>query len=174
MKKISSYEIALSGLACAMATASLTLGIYVDVLILTAYLLAGVALMLPLAKRCWWGYVLAYIATCLLTFIFTSWKFWDLLPFIAFFGLHPLVNELQLKTRINRWVACFVKALWFDGAMYLIWLFIFEMTTTISGLDKYMVPIIFVGGTLVFVFYDYAMYKARALVNSLVGRISKK
>lgn len=174
MKKITSRDLALSALACAMATVFLTIGIYVDVLILTAYLFACVALMLPLSRQCWWGYVLAYLATCILTFIFTSWKFWDLLPFIAFFGLHPLVNELQLKTRINRWLACFFKALWFDGAMYLIWRFIFDMTTTISGLDKYMLPIIFVVGTIVFVFYDYAMYKGRTLVNSLVSRISKK
>ena len=91
-----------------------------------------------------------------------------------FFGLHPLINELQLKTKINRWVACFVKALWFDGTMYVIWRFVFAVTTGITFLDQYILPIILIGGTAFFVFYDYAMYKWRAGVNVLVARITRK
>ena len=130
--------------------------------------------MLPLAKRSILGYLLAYGAACILALIFNAGRFWDLLPFIAFFGLHPLVNELQLKTRINRWVACAIKAAWFDSTMYIIWRWVFQMTTTISLVDKYILPIILVVGTIFFVAYDYAMYKWRFAVNRLVNRISKK
>jgi hypothetical protein len=91
-----------------------------------------------------------------------------------FFGLHPLVNELQLKIRINRWVACAIKALWFDVTMYLVWRFIFGMTTTIEFVDQYAIPVILVLGTAFFVFYDYVMYKWRAAVNNLVYRLYKK
>ena len=91
-----------------------------------------------------------------------------------FFGLHPLVNELQLKIKINRWIACFIKALWFDGAMYLIWRFIFSMTTTVAIIDKYFVWILLIVGTLFFVLYDYITYKWRAAVNQLVAKITKK
>jgi hypothetical protein len=91
-----------------------------------------------------------------------------------FFGLHPLVNELQLKTKLNRWVACFLKALWFDGTMYVVWRFVFSMATTIAFVDKFIIPIILIGGTLFFVAYDYLMYKWRAVVNVMVNRISKK
>ena len=101
MRKITSYEIALSGLSCALATALVTVGVYTEILLLSAYLIASIALMLPLSKQSWWGYALSYLATCILTFIFTSWKFWDLLPFVAFFGLHPLMNELQLKLTVG-------------------------------------------------------------------------
>ena len=130
--------------------------------------------MLPLAKRCFGGYILAYLATCILSLIFNAARFWDLLPFIMFFGLHPLVNELQLKIRINRWVACAIKALWFDVTMYLVWRFIFGMTTTIEFVDQYAIPVILVLGTAFFVFYDYVMYKWRAAVNNLVYRLYKK
>ena len=174
MKKISAYEIALSALSCAIATIFLTVGVYSEVLLLTAYMLAGIAMMLPLSKASYWGFGFSYAATCVLTLIFCASRFWDVLPFIMFFGLHPLINELQLKTKINRWVACGVKALWFDGAMYLIWRFVLSMTTTISFVDKYIIPIILVGGTAVFVLYDFVMYKWRAAVNILVRRISKK
>ena len=174
MRKITSYEIALAGLSCALATLLLTVGIYTEILLLTAYLVASIALMLPLAKQSWWGYALSYLATCILTFVFTSWKFWDLLPFVMFFGLHPIMNELQLKFNVNRWVAFGIKAAWFDGAAYLIWRFIFEMTTEISFLDKYMVWVILIFGTAFFLLYDFVAFKWRAIINRLVKRIYKK
>ncbi|MBQ8308997.1 MAG: hypothetical protein IJX96_04095 [Clostridia bacterium] len=174
MKKISSYEIALSALACAIATVFLTVGVYSEVLLFTGYLFSCIALMLPLAKKSYAGYALAYVATCILAFIFNASRFWDLLPFIMFFGLHPLVNELQLKIKINRWLACVIKALWFDLTMYIIWRFVFAMTTTIPFVDQYILPILLVLGSAFFIGYDYLMYKWRAAVNMLVARISKK
>lgn len=174
MKKISAYEVALSALACALATIMLTVGMYSAILLFTGYLFGCIALMMPLAKKSYAGYALAYIATCLLSLIFNAAGFFDLLPFILFFGLHPLVNELQLKIKINRWLACGIKALWFDGTMYLIWKFVFGMTTTIPIIDQYIIPVILIGGTLFFVVYDNMMYKWRYAVNTLVSRITKK
>ncbi len=173
MKKITSHEIALSALACAVATMILTLGIYSDFFLFTGYLLGSVALMLPLAKKSYVGYVLAYLATTILTLLFSSFRFWEVLPFAMFFGLHPLVNELQLKTKINRWVACAIKAAWFDITAYVVWLVLFEMTTAIEWLNAYMVPIIFIVGTAFFAFYDYLFYRCRAVVNVMVARIDK-
>ena len=174
MKKISAYEIALSALACAIATVFLTIGVYSELLLFTGYLFACIALMLPLARKSYWGYGLAYLSTCILSLIFNVARFFDLLPFIMFFGLHPIVNELQLNTKINRWLACGLKALWFDGTMYVIWRFIFGMTTTIPLIDQYILPIILIGGTAFFIFYDYVMYKWRYAVNMLVKRITRK
>lgn len=174
MKKISAHEIALAAMSCAISTILLTVGLYSEILLFTGYLLGCIALMLPLAKQSYRGYVLSYIATSILTLIFGLAKFLDVLPFIMFFGIHPLVNELQLKTKVNRWLACGIKALWFDGTMYVIWRFVFALTTGITILDQYMVPIILVFGTIFFVFYDYAMYKWRAGVNVLVARITGK
>ena len=174
MKKISAYEIALSALSCAIATIFLTIGVYSEILLFTGYLFACIALMLPLAKNSWWGFALAYFATCILSLIFNVARFFDLLPFIMFFGLHPLVNELQLKTKINRWVACGIKALWFDGTMYVIWRFLFGMESTFPIVDRYILPIILILGTGFFVFYDYTSFKCRIAVNQLVARLNKK
>ena len=174
MRKISAYEIALSALSCALSTILLTVGVYSEILLFTGYLFGCVALMLPLAKNSYRGYALSYLATCILSFIFGAGRFLDLLPFVMFFGLHPLINELQLKIKINRWVACFVKAAWFDGTMYVIWRFVFAITTEIPFVDQYFLPILLIFGTAFFIFYDYAMYKWRAGVNTLVARITRK
>ncbi len=173
-KRFSAYEIALSALSCAIATILLTIGVYSEILLFTGYLFSCIALMMPLAKKSYRGYVLAYVATCLLSFLFNPARILDLLPFIMFFGLHPIVNELQLKIKINRWVACIVKALWFDATMFIIWKFLFEATTTLPIVDAYFIPILLIGGTAFFVFYDYVMYRWRTIVNVMVKRISKK
>ncbi len=173
MKKFSTYQIALSALACALATIFLTLGVVSEVLLFTGYMLGGIALMLPLAKQSYLGYVLAFIATCVLSCIFASFRFWDILPFVMFFGLHPLVNELQLKWKINRYVALIVKALWFDLTMFLIWKVVFAITTSIPVIDGYILPIILVVGTVLFWGYDYIMFSWRNIVMRLVRRISK-
>ena len=173
MKKISAHEIALAALSCALSTILLTVGVYSELLLFTGFLFGSIALMLPLAKKSYRGYALSYVSTCILSLIFGAGRFLDLLPFVMFFGLHPLINELQLKTKINRWVACFVKALWFDGSMYVIWRFVFTVTTEISFVDTYFVPLLLVFGTVFFIFLDYAMYKWRAFVNLLVARITK-
>ncbi len=173
MKKISTYQIALSALSCALATLFLTLGVVSEVLLFTGYMLGGIALMLPLAKQSYIGYLLAFIATCILSCIFASFRFWDILPFLMFFGLHPLVNELQGKWKINRYVAFVVKALWFDLTMFLIWKIVFAITTSIPVIDTYILPIILVGGSILFVAYDYVVFGWRQIVERLVRRISK-
>ena len=174
MKKLSSYEIALSALACALAVLFEVIGAYSELLLFTGYLLSAVALMLPLSRKSYRGYVRAYVGARALSLIFASARFWDVVPFIVFFGLHPLVNELQLRTKINTWVACFLKAVWFDLTMYLLWGFLFDVTTVNPLLNKYLIPIIFVAGTAFFVFYDYTMYRARMIVNSLADRFLRK
>ena len=174
MKKISAYEIAIAALSCALATIFLTVGVYSGIFLFTAYLAASIALMLPLCQRSWRGFAFAYVATCLLSLLFASFRFWELIPFVMFFGLHPLVNELQLKTKINRWVACFAKAIWFDGTVYLAWKVVFAITTSIPFVDKYIILIILVVGTAVFIAYDYFMFKWRIWATQMVRRISKK
>ncbi len=173
MRKLTSYEIALSALSCAIATLLLTVGVYSELLLFTGYLLGCIALMLPLAKQSYIGYLLSYIATCILSFIFNAGRFLDLLPFVVFFGLHPLINELQLRTKINRWVACGLKAVWFDATTYLLWRWVFVVTTGFAFLDEYIFWIILTVGSALFIFYDYAMYKWRAVVNTTVARITR-
>ena len=65
-----SFEIALSAIACAIAVCALTLGAYVDFLLAAGFLIAVFALMVPLAKDFVWGYVLALLATVILSFLF--------------------------------------------------------------------------------------------------------
>ena len=175
MKKINAHEIALAGISTAIATVFLAVGNITSVLLFIGYLVGSVALSLPLAKGSYRGYAMAYIATVLLTVLIigSAGYLVDLTPFILFFGLHPLVNELQIRFRFSTATAFLVKVAWFDGAMWLFWWLIVQ-TTGVSWIDAYALPIILVGGTIFFWVYDKTFFRIRAQVFALVKRIYKK
>ena len=174
-KKISAFEIALSAIACAFSTLFLSLGVLNDFLLATGYLVGCFAMMLPLSKGFIVGDVLAYAATVLLTMLFGGISVpWRVMPFILFFGLHPLVNHLQVRFHWNKVVLLIVKIVWFDVAAYLAWRFVFGMTTTFDWIDQYILPVIAVGGSLFFVVYDMLIFRCQRAVDRIVARISKK
>lgn len=185
MKKQShSFEIALSAIACAVATLALTLGSYIDVFLAAGYLLAVFAFMVPLYKDFIWGYVLAFLGTGLLSFLFTGFVvgLWRLLPFVAFFGLHPLVNYLQKKYVKTKWLHVVIflgKAVWFDLAMWLmldcvlIPFFAIDQLTWYQTIEPYLYWVLFLGGTVVFLVYDYLIFLCQRSVNAAMQRIRR-
>lgn len=180
-KPAKSFEIALSAIACAVAAVSLTVGSYVDVLLATGYILAVFALMVPLSKEFVWGAALAFLGAVLLSFMFCGFSVIKLLPFLAFFGLHPIANFLQKKFVKNKWLylpVFLVKALWFDAAMLLCW---FVLLPVMGGsehswypyAEQYLYLIVFLGGTLFFAAYDFMMFLCQKSVNKIVFRIRR-
>lgn len=174
-KKISAFEIALSAIACAFSTLFMSLGVLNDFLLATGYVAGCFALMLPLSKGFIVGDVLAYAATVLLTFLFGGIAVpWRVLPFVLFFGLHPLLNHLELRFRWNKILLLAVKVVWFDVTAYLVWRFLFGMTTSFDWVDEYILPVIAVGGSLFFVAYDFCIFRCQCAVDKLIARIDKK
>lgn len=98
MKK-NSHETALSAISCAFSTIAMTIGTLYSPMLFTGYLLACLCMMLPLSKGYYKGAVLCFVATNVLTLLFNGFNFFDTLPYTVFFGLHPVVNELQTHLR---------------------------------------------------------------------------
>lgn len=181
-KRPTSFEIAISGISCAVAVACLSLGIISIYFVFTGYMLGIVALMVPLSKNCYLGDFLAYIGTCILTLIFgAAAGFWKLVPFIMFFGLHPLINALQKKLNINKWLALFIKAVWFDCTLIVAYFLVFGGViggyllpeAVYNVINDYIYLFIFTLGTVFFVLYDYLIFKCQAAINFIVGKIKK-
>lgn len=181
-KNSKSFEIALSGVASAIAVIFLSLGILSGWLTATGYFFGVLALMLPLSRNFYAGGFAAYAATCILTLIMgVAGRFWDLVPFIMFFGLHPLANALQDKYKINNWIALAVKAVWFDCTIIAAYFLIYggmlgggflpqEIYDTVN---KYIYLFIFTVGTLAGVVYDFLVRRVQKLINALVARIKR-
>lgn len=175
-----SFQIALAGISCALAVAALVIGYYSQFIIASMFVVAEVALMIPLSKQFIAVDLLAYLATVILGLFVSGFlgQPWLFVPFIMFFGLHPVVNCLQLKYSVNRWLALIVKIIWFD-AMLFVW---FYALGRVMGLDDnefiqriypYLWIIILVGGSLLLWVYDYIMFKVQIWINRLVYKIKK-
>lgn len=183
MKKYShSFEIALSAISCAVAVVLLLVGFWSNILLASGYLFAMVALMVPLSKQFYRGGALAYLGTVILAIVMgAAARFWDLVPFIMFFGLHPLVNSLQVKFNINKWIALAVKTVWFDFTLWVAYILIFGSllggsmadTEFFRFVNKYIYLFIFVGGSFIFFPYDYLVFKTQMTVDKLIYRIRK-
>lgn len=177
-----SFQIALSAISCAVASAFLALGILSGYLLALGYLVGILALMVPISKQFYLGGFLAYAGTCILAFILGAARsFWDLVPFIMFFGLHPLVNSLQIRFKINRWLALAVKAVWFIGTLFAgYFMMVYGViggailnTQFYQSIKNYIYIIIPVAGALFFFVYDYLIFRCQIMINSLIYRIRK-
>lgn len=188
-KNNKSFEVALSGIACALCVIFLSLGILSGWLLATGYCVGIIALMLPLSKGFYKGGFLAYLAACVLTVIMgAAAKFWDIVPFIMFFGLHPLLNFFQrrLSQKFNRkiltGIICyFVKALWFDATLLVGYCLVYGGVLggalfpqqVYDVVNQYIFVVIFVGGTVAFALYDFLVFKCQSAVDRLVSKIKR-
>lgn len=98
-----------------------------------------------------------------------------------FFGLHPIANALQLRFKINRWLALAVKAVWFDCTLIVGYYLVFGgllggsllPQSVYEVVNKYIFVFIFTLGTVICFVYDYLAFKCQIAINLLVGRIKK-
>lgn len=185
-----SFEIALSGIACAVSVIFLSLGILSGWLLGTGYFVGIIALMLPLTKKFYLGDFLAYLGTCVLTVVLgAAAKFWDLVPFVMFFGLHPLINSLQKsgdgKTKLNAVlykILCFIaKALWFDGTLIVGYFLVYGGVlggslfpeNVYEVINRYIYLLIFTVGTAIFFVYDHLIFRCQRALDYFMSRIRK-
>ncbi len=176
MKKPSkSFEIALSAIACAFAAAFLMLGTLNPFLLAAGYLVAAFALMVPLAKNFVWGASLCYLAAGLIALPLALWK---IIPYFVFFGLHPIVNYLQKryvhKTPLK--ILCLIgKTVWFDFAMWLSYYVLTSMAGLVFAdwINEFFYYVIFIGGSICFVFYDLAIFYCQRSADIAIRRIRR-
>ena len=175
-----SFEIALSAVSCSLAVIFLWVGTLTSWVLATGYLMAEICLMLPLAKNFYAGDALAYLGTCVLTVLLGAiGQVWLLVPFIMFFGLHPLANSLQLRFKINKWLAYAIKAVWFDFTLWVMYILVFDCLAGAPDneiyniIRQYALLFIFAGGSVIFFVYDYIMFKVQMWINAFVYRIKK-
>lgn len=169
------FEIALSAIACAAAAGFLMLGSVSPFLLVTGYLVATFAVMVPLSKDFWWGSALCYLAAGLIALPVSLWK---VVPYFVFFGLHPIINRIQahfVKKKPLIALCEVIKAVWFDLAMWLSWI----VLTRMAGMpfpeyiETYFYYILFIGGTIFFVIYDVLIFACQKSVDVIIRRIRK-
>ena len=168
----SAKTIALSGVSAALCAVFITLGSYIAVIDLSCFMFAGFALMLPLYKKSLVGGVAAYIAGGLIGLLFSGMNFFTVLPYFVWFGLHPILNFIQVRYKINKYLAFGVKLLIFNLAIFIILRFTMLFVTKWDFINE-REYIFYIAGSVFFIFYDMAVMYIQRAIDAMLGRVVK-
>lgn len=172
-----SFQIALASVSCAIATVVMAVCINLSFAFASGWLLASIALMIPLSKDMRLGAVLAYVATVLLCLPFGGIaQFYKLFPFLAFFGLHPFINYMQRQFHIRYWIAFIVKVVWFVLVMEFTWVLfdsVVQINLPFQWMNDWIYVLIGVSSAILFLIYDRLMMRCQQLVNYYVSKIDR-
>ena len=144
--------------------------------------MAVFALMVPLSKDFIWGAALAFVGSALLAFLFYGFSIFKLVPYLLFFGLHPIISHIQLKYVKHKWLHALIvlaKAVWFILSMWLSFellavpFFELDETTWYEIVMQYFHYILWFGGAVFFLIYEVLMYLCKKSVNALIKRIRR-
>ena len=115
--------IALSAISAAIALLLLIAGAFFEILDISCLFFASLAIMLPLTKNSRAGAFLAYLASGILGFILTGMRLQIIIPYVLFFGLHPIINDFLQKKNVNRILGAVLKTMWFVGVLFIVYYF---------------------------------------------------
>lgn len=166
-----SKKITISAISTALSIVLLVFGAFVPMFDLSCIFLSSIIIMLPLYKKTIKGALFSYFATILLSFIFTGGRFEIIITYAAFFGLHPIVNELQIIKKWNKWLLFILKAVWFIGSLFLIY-YLTEMFTDLNEkFVKFINILIPIVGFIFFIIYDSCIFYFRRCLEKILKRI---
>ncbi len=163
--------IAVSSLATALGVVFLTMGAYFQSFDLSALFMSSLMIMLPLTKNSFKGAFLTYFATGLLVFLFAMSRFYIAILYFAFFGLHPIVNFIQLRKGKKLWFLYPIKCLWMIGVCFLMYYAFTMFIVENPFLTNFMPIIIVVVGFIFYIVYDFIMIRFQKMSFSLVKRL---
>ena len=163
--------IAVSALSTALGVVFLTIGAYIQSFDLSALFMASLMMMLPLTKKSYKGALLTYFATGLLVFLFAMARFYIAILYFGFFGLHPIINHVQLQKGNKLWFLYPIKCLWFIGVCFLMY-YVFTMFIVENPfLTKYIPMIIVMVGIIFYIVYDIIMIRFQKMSFMIVKRL---
>ena len=170
MKK--SKLIALSAVSTAFATIFLVMGAYISVFEYSGIFMASLCMMIPLTKKSVWAGLMTYMATALLCLLFIGGRWVIAITFAMFFGLHPLANYFFENKKIKWVIALPIKEVWFLGTLLFLYFFFQEFVAfEFEWAQKYALPILLIGGGLLFIAYDFIMIRFQRYLDIIVKKL---
>ena len=166
-----SKVIALSGLSSAFALIFIIIGGYFPTFDISCLFMASLMVMIPLAKDTLKGAILCYISVFLLSFIFTFGHFEVSIAYGLFFGLHPIVNYIQVKKIKKTWLITAIKTVWFLIVAFLMFYLLKMFIVENELINKFLPLIILFGGSILFIVYDYIMLRFQRNLNVIIKRL---
>ena len=166
-----SKKITISAVATALSVVLLIVGTFFPTFDLSCVFLCSIIIMLPLYKKTITGAFLSFIATSILASVLTFFRFNIIIPYVCFFGIHPIINEIQLVKKWNKWIMLLIKTIWFVGALFLMYFFTDIFVDFSDKIQKIIYYVLIIGGALFFIIYDEAIFYFRRTLEKVLKRI---
>lgn len=162
-----SYQVALGGVTCALGVIFMVLSYYFQIGDLPLMALSSLMLLMPLKKGMFKTAGLCYVAVSLLTFLLTGY-FVAIIPYLVFFGLHPIEIALFDRYRIHRVLQALIKLIHCNAALFVIFTFTTIFVTTGEGFPLWAYYLV---GNLTFFLYDWLIVRIYSKLNYYLDRI---
>lgn len=168
--KLSARITALSGMLAAVALVIQLLASLIPSGWTALAAVAGLAVAVAVSAAGYTSAVLCYVVSGLLSLILIPAKHVAVL-YVCLFGIYPLLKSLfeKLKWRVLEYV---LKLAFFNlilGLLYLLgYQLFFQSAVAAWSYPLHFVPVLFVGGSVVFLAYDYAFSKVMALLQARI------
>ena len=150
------YEIALGGIASAMALLLVWLSVVVPYGTIALYLCASIALLVPLTQKYYIATISAYIVSSLLAFAIVG----DILlisGYVVYFAPMSIVSAIMTEKKVKWYISIPVKIAFISGALA----FLYYVAGTIMVSDKIMEKVEFwmveLVGVVVLLLIDFLM-----------------
>lgn len=163
--------IALSAVSTALGVAFLVIGAYFQTFDLSALFMSAIAIMLPLSKKSVKGALFSYVATALLSFCFALSRFYVPLLYVLFFGIHPIINYIQITSNKNLWFLYIVKCLWFIGVVFIMYYALSIFVVEIEFIEKFIPIILIIVGAVMYLAYDFIMIRFQKMSFNMIKRL---
>ncbi len=164
---------AFGALGAALGTVFLTIGAYTGLGEFFWYFIASVCVMITFHNRSLFGSIMSFAACAVLSLLTSGFNIVFLLPYFVFFGAYPIANYIETRYKVNKVLMIVITCIWFDGALYVFYLFTKLFVTQIDFINDYILPIIAVGGTIVFFLYRTMMRRLQQKIDRRFGALGR-
>lgn len=156
-RTFNSKAVSYAAVSAALGTLFLTVGAYTGLGEFFWYFAASVCVMITYAARSIFVSLLSFMACAGLSLLTTGFNFIFLLPYLVFFGAYPVVLYIENRQGKCKWLTTVLSCIWFNAAMYVLYLFTKLFVTEITFINDNIIIIILAGGTLIFFLYRFVM-----------------
>ena len=168
----SSKTIAISAISAAFCGILVGVGGFLGDFDFSCYMLAGIALTLPLYRDSVWGCVLAYLAGSLIGLLFTGFNVIRIVPFLIWFGIHPVLGCVLSRKGVKRWVIYLIELALLEVLVFILLKFTTMLVVKADFLNENSWLFYLIAAPLLLV-YDKMVQTIVIYLFRLLGRIVK-
>ncbi len=175
-----SKVVTVSAISAALTAIVLTLGAYVELVVLYSIVISSVFVILPLYYKSYKGSFLGALAGGLIAFMCSGFNILSIVfpAYFAFFGFFPIVRLIMLDKKVNKiWTyiigLCWCVAVFYGGYFYYTAVMMVNLADLPAFLSNNILLFVGIIAVVFYVVYERSVIVFKRVVDKYLGRILK-